>query len=250
MSSRQAIAERKAPREWRSRLQAPRQQQLPVARGHNMPASDVPIEAARPESPALAVSLAATTSTAAPAYAPPELPPHYGEDRAVLLVRDPYWVYAWWELTEALLVRTRTELGEPGCITLRFYDISLIEWNGNNHHHSFDIAVDTALGNWYVDLGRPAASFCAELGLLARDGRFVAMVRTNTVTLPRDSMSPLVDEEWMALDEEYARMFELSGSGHLGMGSHDLRRALEQRLRRLLASGITSFGASGGRRPS
>ncbi|MFQ5599904.1 MAG: DUF4912 domain-containing protein [Candidatus Krumholzibacteriia bacterium] len=183
-------------------------------------------------------------SVEAPAAAP-GLPERYGEDRMVILVRDPYWAYVWWELTDARLDGARQELREPGQVVLRFYDVSLIDWDGSNHHETFDIDVTDTAGNWYVELAKPGASFCAELGLRATDGRFVPMVRSNTVTLPRDSLSPVVDEEWMVLDEEYRKLFDLSGGGSIGLGSGEILRALEERLRHELASGgVSSFGVS------
>jgi hypothetical protein len=58
--------------------------------------------------------------------------------------------------------------------------------------------------------------------------------------MPRDSMSPHVDEEWMAVDDEYARMFQLSGGGAPGRSSGEL---LERRIRRdLWSGGVSSFG--------
>ncbi len=175
----------------------------------------------------------------------PPLPQQYGADRLVLLVRDPHWSYAWWELTTPALARARHALQEQGQLVLRFYDVSAIDWNGNNHHSNFDIELQDLAGNWYVEIACPGAEFVAEIGLRGRDGRFVPLVRSNAVAMPRDSMSPIADESWMIVEEEYHRMFELSGGRSIGLGSGEILRALEERQRRELSvGGVSGFGIS------
>jgi hypothetical protein len=243
-SRRQTLDRSKPPREWR---QAPR----PTPTARRTPEAAVPVpgpldlgklEPERPASSRLE-DVAAPPPESRPA--PTTLPTTYGADRLALLVRDPHWSYAWWELTEERLAGARQSLGEKGTLVLRFYDISLIEWDGANHHEFFDIEVQDVAGNWYVELGKPGASFVAEIGLRGMQGRFVALVRSNPVCLPRDSMSSQVDENWLILEEQYQRMFELSGGSQIGLGSAEILRALEERLRReLAAAGVSSFGIS------
>jgi hypothetical protein len=136
-------------------------------------------------------------------------------------------------------------LGSPADLVLRMYDVSAIDWDGSNHHSHFDIEIGDMAGNWYIEVGRPGSSYVAEIGLRAPDGRFLALLRSNFVTLPRDGMSPVVDEEWMVVEEDYRVLFELAGGGSIGIGSGEIQRMLEQRLRAELASGgVGSFGIS------
>ena len=241
----------KPPREWRSVRDDPSRAIPPprvVARVH----------AAESESPAGSRALVADAPSSGPQPQVVEprfdpefepgaetLPAEYGNDRLVLLVRDPWWIYAWWELTQSTLDSGRRSLGAPSDLALRVYDISTIDWDGRNHHAYFDIDVHDRASNWYIELGKPGASFCAEIGLRTSDGRFLALVRSNVVTLPRDGMSHVVDEEWMIVEEDFRRLFDLAGGGSIGLGSGDIQRMLEQRLRSELASGgVSSFGLS------
>ena len=41
---------------------------------------------------------------------PRELPSGYGKDRIVAMVRDPFWIHCYWELTQQALARAA--LGE------------------------------------------------------------------------------------------------------------------------------------------
>jgi hypothetical protein len=174
----------------------------------------------------------------------PELPGRYGEDRLVLLVRDPWWAYAWWEVTPATFARARSEAPD-GKFVLRLYNITQVVWDGTNHHSSFDIDVQDSAGNWFLDLAKPGDSFCAELGLLDRAGRFVAMVRSNAITLPSDRVSRIIDEEWMIPDADWQRMFEAAGGGvTMGVGSGEVRRMMEGRMRMDLSSGSVAGSAA------
>ena len=261
--ARQTLDQTKRPREWRTTRAG---EHGAAGEGSSQPgpriAKHVPAaSAAAPAGSHAPVDLAPTSPSAARAEAPtpaidapPDVPLRHGVDRLVVLVRDPYWVYAWWELTESRLNAGLREIGADSQLVLRVYDISLIDWNGQNHHDHFDLEIEDLAGNWYIELGRPGASFCAELGLRRADGRFLALVRSNMVTLPRDSMSPVVDEEWMVVEEDYRTLFDLSGGGSIGLGSGEIQRMLEQRLKSELASGgVSSFGissATGRRKPS
>src|SRR5271166_6164128 len=46
------------------------------------------------------------------AKVPKHLPAGYGKDRIVVMVRDPYWLHAYWELTRNAIARAETSLGQ------------------------------------------------------------------------------------------------------------------------------------------
>lgn len=247
---RELLEHTKPPREWR-RTRAAAAAPPAAAGGKPGPeAVSLPLPPGLPPSTERSeTSAGVPRGTPAPESAAvdmgPPLPQGYGIERLVLLVRDPHWSYAWWELTSAQVERAQRELGGAAQLVLRFYDVSAIDWDGTNHHGAFDIEVHDLAGNWYVELGRPGAAFVAEIGLRGADGRFVALVRSNFVSMPLDSMSSVADEQWMIREEEYRRMFDLSGGDAIGIGSGEILRALEERLRReLLAGGVSSFGIS------
>jgi len=228
----------KSPREWRSsRVEASAPE--PPA-----PGSGLPTTPPAADNPALGgsseglVHPLSTPTEPLPSEPIPELPERYGEDRLVLLVRDPWWAYAWWEVTDATFAHTRKEAGDAARFVLRVYNVSGVDWDGTNHVSHFDIDVHDAAGNWFLELARPGESFIAELGLVDGAGRFRAMVRSNGITLPPDRVSPVIDEEWMIPDEEWQRLFEAAGGGvTMGVGSGEVLRMMEGRLRLDLSSG-------------
>ncbi len=139
-----------------------------------------------------------------------EFPAGYGDNKIVALVRDPYWVYLYWEINLHKISEIRAQVGETlfskSRSTLRVYDV------GNWHY--FDVEVGGA-NNWYVKVPTPNRSYCAEIGFLLPDGRFFAAARSNIVTTPLDRMSDVIDEQWLMPDWE--KIYGLSGG--YGQGS-------------------------------
>lgn len=179
------------------------------------------------------------------------LPHAYGDDRITVLCKDPHWLHAYWELTGANIDRGRRQLDSAEAqLALRVFHFPASDSAGPEGW--FDIDVNDAARNWYVNGGRPGASFEIQIGLKAPDGRFVPLARSNRVHAPRDRMSDILDEEWMSLAEEYEQMYALSGGYRaLGASSAELRELLARRLEEMMGSGavssfgVSSFGASG-----
>jgi len=176
-------------------------------------------------------------------YMPQELPFCYGKDKMVLQVRDPWWLHTFWEVSGATLDRLRNELKEEFSRSkwiLRAYDVSNINFNGNNAHRYFDIFISEGAMSWYIDAA-PGRSWCVDLGLLLPNGKFITVLRSNVVTTPLDGPSDVTDEEWMIPEEIFARLY---GMG-FGLGrTSPVGRAWQERAKQALwSSGVTS-GAS------
>lgn len=251
------LSETKAPREWRlhksdsrpetkpNRILAQAPEEIDGERTKNVAATP-PLDVALPVAPSsLSVGTEATSQAAVPSEEDSALPRCYGVDRLVLLVRDPYWAYCWWEITGESLARGQQMLGAEVSLVLRLFDITEIEWNGHNHHSFFDVDIEDEAGNWYIELNKPGGGFCAEVGFRDPDGTFLTLIRSNVVTLPRNQVSSVIDEEWMLLEGESRRLFAVAAGTSMGPGSADIRREDEEHLKMHLYSVIGSqFGTS------
>ncbi|MEW6101637.1 MAG: DUF4912 domain-containing protein [Candidatus Omnitrophota bacterium] len=167
-----------------------------------------------------------------------ELPAQYDRDALKLQVRDPWWIHAYWELRGQTLERFKKELGQDFYSAkriLRLYDVSQIIFNGKNAHRYFDIQINDYATNWYIDTKGPGKSWCVDLGLLLADGRFITILRSNTVHTPLEGPSWITDEEWMIPDDMFARLY---GMG-FGLGqSSPVGKAWQERVKQVLFSGI------------
>ena len=171
-----------------------------------------------------------------------ELPQGYSDCRITLLVRDPYWIYSYWELPDWKLEEMKSLIGHSEFSRakkiLRVYDVSGINFTGMNANKSFDIHLTGEAKNWYVKIGEPNRSWCIDIGFLTADGKFYIAARSNIISTPRDGMSDEIDEEWMTIDWE--KIYALSGGFGLGRSSGEIKELLKRRLHEELSSGITS----------
>ncbi len=155
------------------------------------------------------------------------------------MVRDPYWIFTYWEITPESLQRARRRLGDEGDrskITLRVYDTTGVVFSGENANSHFDIAVTGDADNWYINTGWPNRSYCVDIGLLSPRGEYRTIARSNPAHTPRAGASEVVDDRWMSLEEEFKRIYALSGGFRIGAGSVELREMMEKQLEMQLAS--------------
>jgi hypothetical protein len=175
--------------------------------------------------------------------APPEvedLPLSYEQDRIALLVRDPYWVHAYWDITRHTLARAQEALGErwPGAKSvLRVYDVTGMDFDGANANSHFDIEIAGGASNWYINVQVPNRAYCVEIGLLSAAGEFIVLARSNVVATPRDVPSDVTDAEWMIPDWEFEKIYALSGGFHPDSSSIELKEMMEKSLGGLVSSG-------------
>lgn len=161
------------------------------------------------------------------------LPKGYGDTKVVIMPRDPLWFYAYWEIAPVAFSELRNKLGEQQFLssrwTLRVYDITGIEFNGVNANRYFDIAVNTEADNWYVNVGELNRIWVVDVGVVTPDGKFVPVARSNVLGLPRQGVSPITDEQWGMLQQEFERLLKLSGVDKIGRSSFDLSKLMRER---------------------
>ncbi len=163
------------------------------------------------------------------AVASGELPTGYNEEKIAILSRDPYVAYAYWEATPARIERDKAWFGWDSKLCVRIYDITGVQFDGRNATGYFDQEVEERIGSWYFDVGRPSHSFCADLGLLSSGGRFLTIARSNYITMPRDGVADVIDEEWMLLDEEFWKLYGYPEGFRQGVSSAEMQEMLKRR---------------------
>ncbi len=135
-----------------------------------------------------------------------ELPSHYGTTNLRLLVRDPFWIYAYWEISETSWKNLTKKLSsnevEGAKTILRLYEVSLIDFNGKNANHYFDIDVGAYINNWHINLWSDNESYVGEIGIRTQSGDFFALSRSNCVHTPRVGYSPRTEQMWMKFIDE------------------------------------------------
>ena len=175
------------------------------------------------------------------------LPEVYGDDKIVILPRDPYWLFSYWEITDKKKQQIRKKYGndifEHSQVVLRIHDVTGIEdFNGSNSIGYKDVSTFLDTKSWYIKVDYPGRTWCVELGLKTKDGRFIVLLRSNVLTLPSDRVSDITDEQWALITEDYEKLLRLSGVDKIGVGSLEMAKFLAKRweMLKIISSGAFS----------
>jgi hypothetical protein len=176
------------------------------------------------------------------------LPTNYGIDRLAIMVRDPYWIHAYWEITPASISRAREQLadqweGHRWILRMNIYS----EGNGQPSPSMFEIDVNADARTWYIRVPHPDCSYEGMIGILTRDGTFYPFARSNRIRTPRDTMSDVTDVQWATTKEEYEKIYQASGGHMIGSSatSAEAREELRHRHEEALFSGMLGSMGSG-----
>lgn len=175
-----------------------------------------------------------------PVYEPPTtIPRHYGVTQIELLVKDPHWLYAYWEVTPASWDQAREVLREVWDQTTSVLRLFQVDPSGEATAF-FDTEIHGEAENWYLHVGRPNTSFYVALGLRGPGGLFYELARSSTVVTPSDSVSDVIAEEWARADIEFEELYRAAGEHHAPVGSIDFAQLMRQRMADDIASGALS----------
>jgi hypothetical protein len=168
------------------------------------------------------------------------------KDRLVVMVRGPYWLHAYWELSRQGVERAQASLGQEWHTakpTLRVLEVSASGTTCSAESLVRDIPIHGGVNNWYVDVQDPPRSYRLDIGYLAASGKFFVMARSNVVSTPRPGSSDAIDENWSDVAQNFDKIYAMSG-GYANEGSSgDLQELFEERLRRPMGSPmVTRFG--------
>ncbi len=113
-------------------------------------------------------------------------PESYGVNRVRLLVRDPEWIFAYWDVNASAVRDVGAVIGERALalsqLTLRIVD----PVSGAVS----DILLPPGARWWYVRADSSRRAYRAELGLTLPSGEYRPLAESNTVVTPRVGPSP------------------------------------------------------------
>ncbi|MBI2252128.1 MAG: DUF4912 domain-containing protein [Armatimonadetes bacterium] len=159
-----------------------------------------------------------------------ELPDKYNENIFVLMARDPYWAFAYWETAESKKEEIKNQIGEDDFkktkLIIKIFNGEL----GDEKKLHLQIDVSGQI-SWYIQLNQPDNKFWGQLGWLTPNNNFILIAVSNCITTPRDTFSNIIDEEWMAIEESY-NIFKFTGEEKLSSPYHleDLRKTIAFKL--------------------
>jgi uncharacterized protein len=110
------------------------------------------------------------------------LPEAYGTERLLLTARDPHWLYAHWDLTQAQQ-RHYNGLSVNKHLILRIFKDEI------QGEPFSEIHVHPESRNWFVHVGQAGSKFVAALGYYRAPKKWVTVSKSEATVTPPDSMS-------------------------------------------------------------
>lgn len=165
------------------------------------------------------------------------------KDRLVVMVRGPYWLHAYWELSPASIVRAQAALGQhwhSAAPVLRLIKVSGHGSSTAAERPVRDIPIHGGVRNWYIDVTEPPQTYRLEIGYLASNGKFFSLARSNMVSTPATTSSEKLDQHWTEVVENCDKIYAMSGGYSPEVNSHELQEVLEERLRRPVGTSLNN----------
>lgn len=168
------------------------------------------------------------------------------KDRLVAMVRDSFWLHAYWELSRTGVERAEAAMGQDwhsARPVLRVFEVSNSGSTSAAETLWRTIDIHGGVNNWYIDVIDPPKSYRLDIGYLSASGKYFILCRSNIVTTPVPGTTDAIDGNWAAVAEDFEKIYALSG-GYSSEGPNlELQQLFEERLRRPMGSPMaTRFG--------
>lgn len=155
-------------------------------------------------------------------------------DRIVLIVRDSFWMQAYWEVTKATIQRVKVALGPNWHKSRPVLRLLRITSRGNTNSYeevAQEIPIHGGASNWFINVKDSPSTYRIAVGyLLPGEGdseRFHMIAKSNEVLTP--SSNAETDESWADITNDVEKYYSLSGGYEPNIVSHQLRSVLEEK---------------------
>ena len=159
------------------------------------------------------------------------------KDRLILIVRDSFWLQAYWEITKATMQRTRAALENhwhQARPVLRLMRVTNDGSASTNEDVVDEFEIHGGVKNWYFHLKqkqiKPGSVFLVSIGYVFGNRQFYSLAKSNLVCPLNPNVSGN-DENWFDLTNDIEKYFALSGGYDPNLQSGDLQEVFEEKSR-------------------
>ena len=167
-------------------------------------------------------------------------------DRVVLMVRDAFWLHAYWEISSRAVIRAKAAMAEhwhTAKPVLRVLRAASNRSTTAAETIDRNIEIHGGVNNWFIDVDDPPKTFRVEIGYLASNGKFFSVARSNSVTTPKSNSADMSEKTWADMATNCDKILAQSGAFEKAGNDGELQRLFEERLRRPMGSPmITRYG--------
>ena len=155
------------------------------------------------------------------------------KDRIILVVRDAYWVQAYWEITRASVTRARAAFAgdwHSAQPVIRLLKISNDGSTNSVEKIVEEIPVQGGVSNWFLNIKSHSENYRVVIGYLCKQsGRFHLIAKSNEIAMP--SVNDVADCSWNDITNDAQRYYSLSGGNDPNLASAHLQDVFEEKSR-------------------
>ncbi len=155
------------------------------------------------------------------------------DDRVVLVVRDAWWLQAYWEITEASVQRARIAFSSnwhSAQPVLRLVKISNSGNTNSTEEIVQEIPIRGGLSNWFINVEEQDENYRVFVGYVCKmTGKFHLLAKSNEILMPKANEA--ADYAWNDITNDAQRYYALSGGNNPQLASSELRQVFEEKTR-------------------
>ncbi len=155
------------------------------------------------------------------------------QDRVIAIIRDPYWIQAYWEVSKSTVARAKVALVDQWHTArpvLRLLSVVNDGTANSMENVVREIPVHGGVRNWFIDVAEPPQSYRIAIGYATEDGKFHLVAKSNAVTTPAPNTDSF-DHNWADIADDFKKFYALSG-GYAKTTTNDLQQVFEEKLNR------------------
>jgi len=150
-----------------------------------------------------------------------EIPQNYGDNKIVLMVRDPFTIYSYWEIKDSVERELKSEIDRRGLTPvksiLRVYNVTDTGIS-DDLQGVMDFELRDWVSTWYVHTGNTGGEWMVDIGILCDSGDFFCLARSNVVRAPKNTVSDVIGDEWMPPEGDQDPLKNWLSSGGISSG--------------------------------
>jgi uncharacterized protein len=179
--------------------------------------------------------------------------PGLNKDRLVLMVPDPFWIHAVWEISHASVLRAESALGPDwhgARPIIRLFDVTSADTTSTSEAPIRDMVIHGGCTHWWIDVPQPPRSYRCDVGYVSKRGQFYMLARSNVVTPPKAGATEIVDDAWTSDIEKAGgadRVLAMSTGFESTTGPSQLKEFFEEQFKKPHKEGMFGAGAIPGK---
>ncbi len=153
------------------------------------------------------------------------------KDRVILVVRDAFWLQAYWEVTRSTVQRVKVALNGSWHEAKPVLRVMKVSSDGNTNSVEEvieEIEIHSGVNNWYIQNQAQGKDLRLAIGYATPDGKFHLIAKSNQVTTPTKQGAE-IDEHWTDITNDVEKYYALSGGYDEQTVSAELQSVLEEK---------------------